>query len=118
MRRMALLGTALICAMVPAAWAADPVGHYTIQGGNMGANGTYSGTVDVSRTGDTFHVIWMIGGTTYVGTAIGNDEFLAITYRSGDDTGIALYSAKGNDWEGIWTYAGGTALSTEDWTRQ
>jgi hypothetical protein len=117
MRLKALLAAGMICAAAPAAFAADPVGHYTCQGENMGGSGGYSGTVDITRTGDTYHVIWIIGSTTFVGTAIGNDEFLAVSYRSGDDTGIALYSAKGDNWEGVWTYAGGTTIATENWTR-
>jgi hypothetical protein len=117
MRLKALFAAMMICLAAPAAFAGDPVGHYDVQGANMSGGGTYSGTVDVTRTGDTFHVIWVIGDTTFIGTAIGNDEFLAVTYRSGDDTGLALYSAKGDDWEGVWTYAGGTTIATENWTK-
>ena len=52
----------------------------------------------------------MIGSDTYTGTGIGSDDFLAVSYRSGNETGLALYGRKPNgSWHGIWTYAGGRA---------
>lgn len=50
--------------------------------------------------------------------AIGNDEFLAVSYVSGSNTGLALLSEQGDEWKGIWTYAGGTKVGTEVWTKQ
>ncbi len=101
-----------------AAFAADPVGKYNIEGANPGGGGKYAGTVTVERTGETYSVIWMVGGTRYVGTAIGNRDFIAVSYRSGNDTGLALYGADGGNWKGLWTYAGGQQVGAEVWSRQ
>jgi hypothetical protein len=100
------------------AFAADPVGKYTVEGSNPGHGSHYEGTVTVSKNGDTFRVIWVVGNTRYIGTGIGNDKFIAVSYRSGNETGLALYGAEGDNWEGVWTYAGGNKIGTEVWTRE
>jgi hypothetical protein len=100
------------------AFAADPIGTYRVTGTNPGSGSRYQGTVTVDRTGDTYRVVWVVGGTRYVGTGIGNREGLAVSYRSGNSTGLALYGADGGNWEGVWTYAGGRDIGTEVWKRQ
>lgn len=100
------------------AFAADPVGSYTIEGTNPGDHSHYSGTVEVSKTGETYRVIWVVGGTRYVGTGIGNKDFIAVSYRSGNDTGLALYGSDGGNWSGVWTYAGGKEIGAELWKRE
>ena len=91
---------------------------YTVAGSNPGGKGRYSGAVTMERTGDTFRVTWDIGNQTYVGTGIGNAKGFAVSYRSGNLTGLAIYGAKGDNWEGIWTYAGGKDIGAEVWTRK
>ena len=116
MRFIATLTAALLLAAP--AFAADPVGDYRIEGANPGGNGRYTGTVQVRKTGETYSVIWVVGGTRYVGTGIGNAEFIAVSYRSGNDTGLALYGSDGGNWKGIWTYAGGRTVGAERWMRR
>jgi hypothetical protein len=94
---------------------ADPLGTYKISGTNPGDNSRYSGTVVVTRNGDTYRVVWTIGGQQYIGTGIGNKDFLAVSYASGNQTGLALYGASGNTWRGIWAYANGRQLGSEVW---
>ena len=77
------------------AFAGDPAGRYSVVGSNPGGHGRYSGTVTVERTGDTFRVTWDIGSQTFVGTGIGSDKGFAVTYRSGAQTGLAIYGANG-----------------------
>ncbi len=101
-----------------AACAAEPVGSYAVEGSNPGGGGSYRGSVTVERTGETYRVVWVVGGTRYVGTGIGNKEFIAVSYRSGNDTGLAMYGADGGNWKGIWTYAGGRQIGEETWKRQ
>jgi hypothetical protein len=101
-----------------AAFAADPVGTYDVEGANPGGGNKYRGGVTVEKTGDTYRVVWVVGGTRYVGTGIGNKDFIAVSYRSGNDTGLALYGAEGGNWVGIWTYAGGRKVGPEIWKRQ
>ncbi len=99
------------------AWAADPVGRYVVHGANPGG-GEYSGTATVEKTGDTYKVVWKVGGQTYVGTGIGDHGFIAISYKSGNETGLALYGEDGDGWKGVWTYQKGVTLGLENWTRQ
>lgn len=106
----------LLCSA--AAFAADPVGEYSVEGANPGGSGKYSGTVTITKTGETYRVIWVVGGTKYIGTGIGNKDFIAVSYKSGTDTGLALYGADGGNWTGVWTYAGGRQLGAETWHRE
>ena len=115
--RSMFVAVAALCSLATVAFAADPVGTYDVDGRNPSGS-AYEGTVTVKKTGDTYEVVWEVGGTRYVGTGIGNKDFIAITYRSGDDTGLALYGQDGGNWKGVWTYAGGTKVGAEFWKRQ
>lgn len=97
---------------------ADPAGRYVVDGTSPGGGGKYTGTVVVAHTGDTFSVTWIVAGRKFVGTGIGDKDFLAVSYKSGNDTGLALYGSDAADWTGVWTYQGGTQMGTEHWTRQ
>ncbi len=112
-----LLVTAALLWSVVAAFAADPVGSYDVQGNNPDGS-KYAGTVTVTQTGQTYRVVWKIGSTRYTGTAIGDKDFLAVSYQSGNQSGLALYGADGDDWKGIWTYSGGTSIGAEVWSRE
>lgn len=117
MRHLSIATAALVLSTT-AALAADPVGSYAVEGANPGGRGKYTGTVTVERTGETYRVIWVVAGTRYVGTGIGNKDFIAVSYRSGSDTGLALYGEDGGNWTGVWTYANGRALGAEVWKRR
>ena len=117
MRYLPAFAAALLIVSATAALA-DPVGKYDVEGTNPGNGKTYSGTVSVERTGQTYKIVWEIGGTSYTGTGIGNKDFMAVSYRSGSQTGLALYAPDGDGWIGVWTYAGGTQMGTDHWTRQ
>ena len=117
---MRMLMTAAAVLLLSAGVAlADPVGHYAVAGANPGGEGKYSGDVSVEKTGDTFKVVWHVGGDTIVGTGIGSKDFIAVSYKSGKDTGLALYAEESDgSWAGFWTYAGGTQIGTERWVRE
>ena len=115
--RLAAAITALVLSCT-LAFAGDPVGRYSVAGSNPGGKGRYAGTVTVEKTGDTYRVTWDIGSQTFVGTGIGSEKGFAVTYRSGAQTGLAIYGATGNNWEGVWTYTGGKDIGGEAWTRQ
>ncbi len=113
----AIIAAALVFSITAA--FADPVGRYFVEGTDPGnSSGTYTGTVTVEKTGETYSVVWLIGGTRFVGTGIGNKDFLAVSYRSGNNTGLALYGPDGSGWAGVWTYAGGTRMGAERWVRR
>ena len=112
-----IIGTILALALTVASSLADPAGTYRVSGTNPGSGSTYSGTVTVKRNGDTFLLAWTIAGNRQIGVGIGKDDFLAVSYRSGDSTGIAFYRADENSgWEGIWAPLGSQTLGTEKWT--
>ena len=94
-------------------------GSYSVEGTNPGlAAPNIRGTGTVEKTGDTYRVIWVVGSTRYVGTGIGDHDFLAVSYKSGSDTGLALYGADGGNWAGVWAYSGGRQMGTEIWKRE
>ena len=116
MRTLAVCFVALLSFVATA--LADPVGRFSVSGTNPGDNSRYAGSVVVTRTGDTYRVLWNIGGQQYEGTGIGNQDFIAVSYRSGNQTGLALYGPSGNTWRGIWSYSGGRQLGSEVWVPQ
>jgi len=118
MRHLFAVGAAALLLSAATAFAADPVGSYSVTGNNPSGDSDYTGTVTVEKTGQTYRVFWIVGGTRYVGTGIGDKDFLAVYYKSGDDTGLALYDADGGNWEGVWTCAGGHEIGTEVWKRE
>ena len=115
-----LRAAALLAALLfaPAAFAGNPVGKYAVEGHNPDGQTTYSGTAPGVQTGETYKVTWNIGGSVYVGTGLGDKNFLAVSYKSGADTGLALYGEDGDNWAGIWTYHNGKKVGAEMWTRQ
>jgi hypothetical protein len=117
MRNLLAVGAALLWSATIAV-AADPVGSYSVEGTNPDSGSKYTGVVAVEKTGETYRVVWEVAGTRYVGTGIGDKNFIAVSYRSGRDTGLALYGANGNNWAGAWTYAGGQAVGSEIWKRR
>jgi hypothetical protein len=108
--------SAFVC-LAPVAASAQVVGQFTVEGQNP--DGTrYSGSAFVERTGQAYRVVWNIGGTRFVGTGIGSDEAIAIAYRAGSRTGVALLGNQPSGFGLVWTYAGGTDLGTERWMRR
>ena len=98
----ALVGAAFALVLGVVSALADPVGTYDVSGTNPGNGSQYSGTVTVQRAGDTFVVIWTV----------------AVSYRSGNSIGIAVYRPDADGWKGIWAPAGSQNLGTEFWTRR
>ena len=118
MRTEIIAATAATFLMSGASFA-DPTGRYTVRGTNPGDSKPYTGQVLVARTGQTYQVLWSIGGQTYAGTGIGSADFLAVTYRAGPGIGLAIYNRKPDGiWYGIWTYGGGREIGTDVWTPQ
>jgi hypothetical protein len=129
-----ILASALIA--LPTFVLADPTGTYNVEGRNASDGSTYTGTVEVTRTGGTYKVVWTIDGKESVGTGIGShfknsetivtgpatddDTGIAIGYSSGSDNyGIATYFLQGDGtWQGVWAYGGSQSITTETWTKQ
>ena len=111
---------------------ADPVGVYHVEGTNPSGSGTYSGEVSVARNGETYTVVWLVGGAEFVGTGLGatsingsmvmgaadeNNITLSVSYVSNNSFGLAFFVEQDNgQWKGIWTYGGSKRIGTEVWT--
>lgn len=120
-------------AMVSGALA-GPEGTYSVSGNNPGQSGAYKGTVTVTRTGETYKVIWSIAGTRFTGSGLGaapvkgvsvmgpadaGDDTLAVGYISGRSFGLAFYVEQPDGtWDGVWTYGGSDKIGTETWTKK
>ncbi|MDY8110516.1 hypothetical protein U0C82_15345 [Fulvimarina sp. 2208YS6-2-32] len=113
-----LLGGAIATLMLATPTLADPSGVYAVSGYNPDGS-SYEGEVLVSRVGDTFALSYTIGDDTFTGTALGDDEVLAVGYTSGnDDVGVALMVESENGFEGVWTFLGSKTMAVETWTAQ
>jgi hypothetical protein len=112
---------------------ADPVGTYDVAGINPDNGGEYSGTVTVTRNGETYSVVWIIadakstgvglggkrGASASTGAASPGDDMITIGYGNESGFGISQYDLQPDgSWKGHWAYAGGETVSTETWTRQ
>lgn len=100
------------------ALAADFAGSYDVQGTGPGGGGAYEGVVTIRKSGDgVYQVTWVIGKDTFVGTGIGGPGGLAVAYKSGSSTGIAIYrTGADGKVDGLWTYAGGKQIGEETWS--
>jgi hypothetical protein len=127
----------LACALIaaPTLALADPTGTYNVVGHNADNGNVYKGTVQVSRVGPTYKVVWDIAGKQSVGTAIGfhfdnagamltgpasdKDTGISVGYVNKDSFGIGTYGRRTDGtWAGIWTYAGSAHITSEIWTPQ
>lgn len=116
--RILATAAAAVLFLASAALAGDPVGKYAVSGKNPDGKSTYAGTAVVEKTGETYKVTWNIGGAIYAGTGIGDRNFLAVSYKSSGDTGLALFGEDGDNWAGVWTWHNGKKVGAEMWTRQ
>ena len=101
--------------MVPSGAAlSDPVGHYMVRGTNPNGS-SYTGEVLVTRTGQTFRVVWRIGRQSLSGRGLRPTK-PSRSYQAGGRAGIALYGRKfSGRWEGVWTVAGSRETGTDVW---
>jgi hypothetical protein len=112
------LALAFAAAFSPPALAGAE-GTYNVVGTNPGGQGGYAGTVTVQKVGENvFSLQWSIGNNQAIGTAVGDDDFLSVGYKSGDNFGVALFIRDGEQWDGVWTYGGGTEIGQETWAPQ
>lgn len=114
---IAALGIATVLATP--VWAAGVEGRFKVAGVSPNG-GTYSGTVEVSRTADKIYKVnWMIGSKASLGTGIGDgSNYIAVGYQNNNSYGICLVVPKGDNAEAIWTSGGGKTLGAEQWTRE
>ena len=132
--RAAAIISACALILAPTLALADPTGTYKVVGRHADTGSTYQGTVEVSRTGPTYKVVWVIDGKQSIGTGLGmhidgstvttsaatdKDVGLSVGYINKDSFGIGSYARKPDGtWSGIWTSGGSQKIVTETWTPQ
>ena len=130
--RASVIISACVLILAPTLALADPTGTYKVAGRHGDNGSTYQGTVEVSRMGPTYKVVWVIDGKQSVGTGLGihvdgttvttgaatdKDVGLAVGYINKDSFGIGSYARKSDGtWSGIWTSGGSQKIVTETWT--
>src|ERR1700744_2635885 len=136
MRASAVLISACALIAAPTLALADPTGTYNVVGRNADDGSTYKGTAQVSRTGTTYKVVWLIAGKQSVGTGLGThlendgktivtgpasdrDIGLSVGYLNKDSYGIASYYRQPDgSWSGVWAYGGSQNVTVETWSPQ
>jgi len=114
----ACLVLALLWSALGFAQSVEPSGLYSVEGRNADQKGTYRGEVAISKDGDAFKILWIIGNQQYAGTGILRDGKLAVAFQAqGRMVGIALFDLRPDGTlSGTWTVFGGKALGLENWT--
>jgi len=101
---------------VSSLYAADIEGTYSVKGSNPGGKGGYTGSVIISKTKDTYKIVWSVGGV-YIGTGIIVDGTLSVVYvdPSSKSSGLVVYKIleNGKKLEGLWCAYNGTVLGKE-----
>ncbi|MGE0917915.1 LIC10280 family protein [Trichlorobacter lovleyi] len=82
-------------------------GNYHVQGKNPNGS-SYSGTVVISKNGDTYFLAWKISSSTYSGSGTLADKTLTVEWG---DSSPVIYHLE-NDGRLVGTWAKGTALET------
>ena len=100
---VALLSFGLV-AQARAADAPDIAGEYKCEGTGS-AGGTYSGTVQIAKKGETYEISWTLNsGETYKGLGILQGDVLAVTFSGGNGSGVVAYKVdKGGKLSGKWS---------------
>jgi hypothetical protein len=96
--------------------AADIEGIYSSKGTNPGGKGAYTGSVIISKTKDTYKIVWSVGGV-YIGTGVIVDDILSVVYvdESSKSSGLVVYKIldNGKKLEGVWCAYSGMVLGKE-----
>jgi hypothetical protein len=112
MMRSITFGFLLFAGWCAAASAQNVGGSYTVKGTNPNGS-TYSGTAEITPSGDTCRMIWHTGSTAR-GICMLSHKALAATYRMGDTYGLVIYELQPDGvLKGVWTVADEKGAGTE-----
>jgi hypothetical protein len=103
------------------AQATELAGTYKAEGSNPGDKGNYKGNVIITKTGETYKVVWSVG-LAYIGTGVVTGDVFSVAYMDEKKSwfGIVAYKIKsgGKVLEGKWCGHTGKTLGTEQLTRK
>lgn len=98
-------------------------GQYSVEGRDPGGEQPYKGAVEVKRNGQTYAVVWRIGGLRQVGTGVVIDNVFSVVFQSivpgrgVGRPGVAVFQIDQNRvTEGVWTGMGHSQMGQEIWT--
>ena len=93
----------------------DITGTYEGSGENPGGAGGYDCTVEISKTGEGYMVVWFFDGQPgYEGSGILKDNTLVVGFANPNGYGIVAYTVNPDgSLDGTWAGAGGTTMGTE-----
>jgi hypothetical protein len=89
-------------------------GTYKITSGSAPDGKSYTGTVAITPTGETFAVKWTLATDSYSGVGIKQGDTLVVGWGdAGKDAGVVSYQVSASALDGKWATPGGTKLGTE-----
>lgn len=123
-KRLFLAGVLAVSALAAGAPAALAIeGKYSVEGNDPGGAQPYKGDVEVKQNGQTYAVIWQIGGLRQVGTGVIVENVFSVVFQSlvpgrgAGRPGVAVYQIDRNRiTEGVWTGMGANRMGQETWT--
>jgi len=92
-------------------------GQYRIRGVEPDGR-PYEGALAVKKMGETYVVIWSVGGRRFVGTALGAPSGFAVSFRHGEASGIAIFRPTEEGYEGAFAYHLNARAGQERWIRR
>lgn len=117
LKKLALAAAATVALSAPA--LAQDV--FAVTGADIGhTTDNYTGKVTVTKSGDTWNVVWQIAGDkTTRGTGVVLEGCcLAVTGVYEGKPFVFLLKADGAKYVGVWTVAGETRMGRETWIPQ
>lgn len=105
-------GLLLFAAWCGAASAQTVGGNYSVKGTNPDGS-SYTGTAEITPSGDTCRMVWHTGSTSRGICMLANKAFAA-TYKMGDSYGLVIYELQADGvLKGVWTVADEKGAGTE-----
>lgn len=82
-------------------------------------SGSYTGTVSITPSGETYTVTWTLPAVAYNGVGIRRGDLFIVGWgEEGKGAGVVSYEGNGSELSGKWAAPGGTQLGTEVLTRR
>jgi len=113
MQHLAIAALVLVLSVTPAA-AQQIGGRYSVEGTNPDGS-AYRGSAEIIAAGGrTCRIMWNVG-TTWNGTCLVGERSFAATYRSGNESGMAVYDLQPDGTlRGVWSLGDNRRTGTEN----
>lgn len=116
-----LCGTILVAVLVlsvPASSFADDVAGKYNCAGKWVTGKEYSGTVTVTKRGESYELSWKLGADEFTGVGILDGDIFAAEYSGPNLAGVMLLKKSKDGWSGKWIRVEGKGLlHSETWTK-